>query len=357
MKPRMLQPVLPFFALPLLTMAAFGQTVGVSHPDQLNDSTPVTDSDHYVKPTHATTPDGIVTTAAPPSAPYVAPSVSYAAPQTSAPSSLPATRQTGYSQTGYADSYAATGPAPAPASAETGMPPTPALIVRQPGSAPTPYAAPVNPPVQTASYRRETLSSTDGDNGIVTSVPEIPFQLNAGTVLRARLEQTISSENTPVGTRFSAQLLHEVSHRGEVLLPAGTMVRGRLTKVHGGKRITGAASLRLQPETVTLPDGTTYAFHATVSGLENFEDAHVNDEGTILEKTHPEIDAAALGLTTTAAAVTGAVIGGCVGAAVGATVGAGVGTYMWLNRDHQAMLPAGVSLLLSLDEPLQLNPR
>ena len=142
-----------------------------------------------------------------------------------------------------------------------------------------------------------------------------------------------------------------------MLLPAGTIIQGRVTKVHGGKRITGTAAIRLQPDAVAFPDGTMYPLHATVSGVEHFTDAHVNDEGTIVAKTHPEIDAAALGLTTGAAAVTGALVGGGVGAAVGATVGAGLGTYLWLNRDHQEYLPAGITLLLSLDEPMHLNPR
>ena len=205
--------------------------------------------------------------------------------------------------------------------------------------------------------RRESMASAENDNGIVMSVPEVPHQINAGTVLHVRLDQEISTETTPIGTHFTAQLIKEVSRSGEVLLPAGTIIQGRLTKAHGGKRITAAASLRLQPEAIAFPDGTSYPLHATVSGLENYSDSHVNDEGTIIAKTHPEIDAAALGLTTTAATVTGAVVGGGVGAAVGAGIGAGVGTYLWLNRDHQEMLPAGITLLLSLDEPLRLNPR
>ena len=335
MKNRMLQPVLPFLALPLMTVAAFGQMTGVSNPDSVNDTVPTTSqSEHYVKPARSSDRNATGTTAAVTATPQ-----SYAA-----------------SANGYANSYAATGPVPTTTASDPTMSPAPALIVRQPASATGSYLATPSPVVQTASVRREELESTDGDNGIVLTMPNVPHQINAGTVLRARLEQTIDTETTKVGTRFTAQLLTEVARSGEVLLPAGTILQGRVTKVHGGKRVSGAAAIRLQAESVAFPDGTTYALHATVSGIENFKDAHVNDEGTILAKTHPEIDAAALGLTTTAAAVTGAVVGGGVGAAVGAGIGAGVGTYMWLNRDHQEVLPAGIALLLSVDEPLQLNP-
>ncbi|MGI4828210.1 MAG: hypothetical protein ACRYFU_08480 [Janthinobacterium lividum] len=332
MKRSMLQPVLPFLALPLFTVAAFGQMTGVSHPDVTDDSTVPAQSEHYVKPSDAGSFGA--------NAPTSVPQATYAPPSS-----------------GYASSYAATGPAPSASAADSSAP-TPALIVRQPiATNPNACPEPTRPEVQNASIRRESMGAVENDSGVVTGVPYVPHQINAGTVLHVRLDQEISTETTPVGTHFTAQLIREVSRSGEVLLPAGTIIQGRLTKSHGGKRISGAASLRLQPEAIAFPDGTSYPLHATVSGLENYSDAHVNDEGTIIAKTHPEIDAAALGLTTTAGTVTGAVVGGGVGAAVGAGVGAGLGTYMWLNRDHQEMLPAGVTLLLSLDEPLQLNPR
>lgn len=336
MKTRILRPVLPFLALPLLTASALAQTTGVAHPD-MNDETPVSRSlaDHYVKPSH----NGSVTTA---------PAVRVRTQTTvTAPESYPAT----------ATSYPSTGPAPettvvSQTSTQTSS--EPVLLARHP--LPT-ASAPIScAPVETASAQplRRDLG---GDEGIVLTVPEHPHELRAGTILRVRLDQTISTEETHAGARFSAQLLAPAGHSGEVLLPAGSTVLGRVTKVHGGKRISGSAAIRLQPETVNLPDGTSYHLAATVAGLEGYTDSKVTEEGTILAKNHAGIDAAALGLTTGAGAVTGAIVGAGVGAAVGAGIGAGVGTYMWLNRDHQETLPAGIGLLLSLDEPLLVNPR
>ena len=338
MKTSLLRPVLPFLALPLLTASALGQTTGVAHPDSDSDTTIQTQAgtDHYVKPTHAATSEAV-----------------QASTQTTA--STPATEPQSYPAT--ASSYPATGPASAAPVTREMAPAEPTLSERRPlppvsisGSAAT------CAPVQTA-HADEGRRELDGDDGIVLAAPDRAHELHAGTILRVRLDQTVSTEETPVGTRFSAQLLSAAGHSGEIMLPAGSTVLGRVTKVHGGKRITGAASLRLQPDTVNLPDGTSYHLAATVSGLEGYTDSKVNGEGTIIAKTHPEVDVAALGLTTGAAAVTGAVVGGGVGAAVGAGIGAGVGTYLWLNREHQETLPSGTGLLLSLDEPLQVSPR
>ena len=341
MKTCIFRPVLPFVALPLLTASALGQTTGVSHPDSNDETTTIAQpavqmqaqpsADHYVKPSRT--------------ASDAASSVQIETTVTT-PDSYPAT----------ATSYPATAPAPVTVTQQVGAvaTPAPALIERRP--LPTPSTAVSCAPVQSAGLRPASREPGN-DDGVVMSVPERPHELHAGTILRARLDQQLSTEETRVGARFSAQLLAPAGHSGEVMLPAGSIIFGRVTKIHSGKRITGSAAIRIQPETVNLPDGTSYRLAATVSGLDGYTDSHVNDEGTILAKNHAAIDAAALGLTTTGGAVAGAMIGAGVGAAVGAGIGAGVGTYMWLNRDHQEMLPAGTTVLFSLDEPLTVTPR
>ena len=324
MKNRLLQTALPFLALPLLATPALAQSTGVSHPEQLPDTATAQEGDHYVKPSqlNQTTVSSQPAMAAPAPAPEV--------------------------------SYPATGPAPTAAAPDPSAPAVPALIVRQPAT-PAPSTARYAPtPVETASVA--SLAEGD-DSGYVREVPSAPHQLHEGTVLKARLRQTISTERTPVGTSFSAELLADVGHSGEVLLPAGSVIHGRVAAIHGGHRITGLAAIRLQPEEVTLPDGSSYRLRATVSDLEGTEDAHVNDEGAIQPKTHPKAVAATLAFTTGTAAVAGAVVGGGVGAIVGASIGAGIGAIWWLKRDHQETLFAGTTLFFSTDEPLQFNPR
>ncbi len=333
----LLRPMLPFLALPMLAASALAQTTGVSHPDT-DDTAAVApaQTDHYVKPSR----NGAAISSSP-TAVEVQTQTTVTEPQAE-PQSYPAT----------ASSYPATGPAPTVTTVQTTTA-TPALIERRP--LPAAAASPNScAPVQTASLQSERRE-IGTDEGIVMAVPDRPHELRIGTVLKGRLDQTISTEETPAGTRFSMQLLAPASSAGEVLLPAGSTILGRVTKLHGGKRIHGAATIRLQPDSVNLPDGTSYRIAATVSGLEGYTDSKVTEEGTIVAKTHPEIDAAALGLTTGAGAVTGAVVGGGVGAVVGAGIGAGVGTYMWLNREHQETLPSGIAVLFSLDEPLQVN--
>jgi hypothetical protein len=271
-----------------------GQTTGTSHPEQLNDTitaAPPQSSSHYVKPS----PDV------------------YAAPDATANTNLPAATQQ---------------------------------------AAPIVEAAPPDP--ETAILRRAPAPSVDPDAGIVTSVPEIPGQMNEGTILHAKLQTPLSTNESHVGDTFLAALTRPVTQNGAVLLPIGSQIRGRVSEVHGGRRISGRASIRLQPDFITLPDGTSRRLYAEVIGLDNLSDAHVNSEGTIVGSGHPKAALTAVGASTGAGAITGAVLGGGVGAAVGAGIGAGAGTIWWLKRDIQQELPVDTRLAFSLDQPLSL---
>ncbi len=353
------QPLFSALALPLLAASGLAQTTGVAHPDTPDDTVQTTGqpatTDHYVMPSHVNAP------APAPAQAYTA-TATYPVQNPGTAVSYPATAvsypATAVSYPATAVSYPATGsaaqPIPAPGDqAPQSTEPSPALLTRQPGAGqPSSFAA--YPPAETAAARHERLA--DGDYGIVTEVPAQPFELPAGTVLKTRLDTHIGTEETRVGTQFTAQLLAEAGHGGHVLLPAGSVIRGRVTTAHGGRRIAGSAALRLQPESITLPDGVVYRLDATLSDVEGADIVHVNSEGTVKPKTDVKATAAVLGGTAAVAAVTGAVIGGGVGALVGAGIGAGIGTVVWLRQDQQATLPVGTTLFFSLDQSLQLNP-
>lgn len=278
-----------------------GQVSGVSHPEELND---------------------VISTTAP-AAHYTKPSPAIA---------LPATAQ----ET----------PAPALHSRENLVPAAPV----------TEAAAVVLPaPLATAPVRRsdrELEVTDDPTSGVVTEVASAANELTPGTVLRAVLREGVSTKETRTGTVFTAVLSEDVLNHARILLPAGTVITGRVTEARGGRRIGGNAAIHLQPDTLTLPGATPVAFAAEVIDLDHFKDAHVNSEGTIMANEHTKGTLAALGLTTASATVAGAMMGGGVGAVVGAGVGISAGTVWWLKRDRQEVLPAGTAIVFSLDRSL-----
>lgn len=320
MKPSSLTPFVPALILPFLALAAPAQQMtGTSHPDDTSESTVQTD--HYVKPSKADVP-------------------------------------------AYQDSYPATSSQPrllireqgsSVSPVDAGGGPSPASVAVTVQGVPYVPAAPA--PIETANAAVARAGADPSDGQIVLDVPSRPHELHRGILMHARLRESLSTQRTPEGAVFTAELLSDVGHHGEVMLPAGSLIRGHVTSVHGGKRITGGASMHLRPETVSLPDGTLYHLDAQLTDLNSTQDLRVNDEGTIVLRSNAKAAAAVVGGIAGTAAVTGAVIGGGVGAAVGAIAGAGVATAVYLKRDVQESLPAGTDVIFALDQALVITPR
>jgi hypothetical protein len=214
-------------------------------------------------------------------------------------------------------------------------------------------------PYQPAMAKIEAASDApvaDPDGQIVTSVPDVEGQLHEGTLLRVKMQEGLSTIDTVQGSRFTAELTEAVMKDGQTVLPVGSVLDGIVTEVHGGKRITGAAALHLEPTGVTLPDGTHYAVHAQLVGTDQMKRVKIDGEGTMLRRDHPKEMLAVMGGATGAAAVAGGLIGGGVGAVVGAGIGAGVSTVVWLRQDRQAVLPKDSELVFSLLTPMMLKP-
>jgi hypothetical protein len=235
------------------------------------------------------------------------------------------------------------------------------MPVQQAALKPTPYApaeaAPV--PVRMAEPMLDEggkfAATPDVDAGIVTRVPGPSNQLPVGTLVKVRLADDISTATTPAGTMFTAELIEAVERDGRVLLPAGSTLSGQVTEIHGGKRISGTASIHLRTFSVTLPDGTRYKLHGQVIDTNLYKETRVDREGTILRRDHAGKTAATMALTTGSGAAAGAVLGGVPGAVIGAGVGAGVSTVVWLKQDRQTELPVDTRITFSLIEPLTVG--
>lgn len=207
----------------------------------------------------------------------------------------------------------------------------------------------------TATGQASALPDVDGE--IVTRLPGPSNQLPVGTLISARIREAISTETTVQGSSFTASLTEPILRDGAVLLPAGSVVSGRVSEVHGGKRITGPAAIHLQPVSVTLPDGTRYPLRGQVIDTGVYNHTKVDSEGTILRRDHAKATVSELGLATGAGAAAGAVFGGVPGALIGGAVGAGVGTTVWLKQDKETEVPAQTLITFSLNEPLTVGGR
>jgi len=216
-------------------------------------------------------------------------------------------------------------------------------IVQVEQSAPT--------PVQPELTARGTTVDPDGD--IVHPQPLRPGELGEGTTIRVELLDRLSTTSSERGEAFRCRVASDVLQGGQVLIPAGAEIDGRVAEVSSG-HAGGRGSMRLQPETVILANGSRYMLHADVTGTPGSR-TRVGGEGTILPASRLKRDGIEYGGAVGGGAITGAVIGGPVGALTGSLIGAGAVTAHLLISHPQATLEPGTVLIFSLSQPLLLE--
>jgi len=194
----------------------------------------------------------------------------------------------------------------------------------------------------------------DPDGDIVHPHPLRRGELQEGTTIRVRLLDRLSTKAVEPGEPFRTRVTADVMQGGEMLIPAGTEIDGRVAQVSTG-RLGGHGSMRLQPETVVLPDGTRYTLHAQVTGSAG-SNTHVVGEGTITPGSRMKRDGVEYGAAVGAGVVTGAIVAGPAGALTGGLIGAGAITVHLLVNHPQATLEKGTTLLFTLTDRLYLPP-
>ena len=143
------------------------------------------------------------------------------------------------------------------------------------------------------------------------AVPPQTLTLPAGTVVRVRIDEWLSSDHNLTGDSFSAVLDQPIVVDGWVVARRGQAQTGRVSVVKKGGHGEGASQLGVELPELTLVDGQQLPLQT-----ELFQTSAGTNHGQ---------DAAIIGTTTGMGAVIGAIAGRGVGAAIGAGVGATAG--------------------------------
>jgi hypothetical protein len=204
--------------------------------------------------------------------------------------------------------------------------------------------------VAPALNQRATASDPDGD--IVHPAPLPPGTLGEGAVIRVRLMDRLSTAMNENGDTFRTRVVSDVIQDGQVLIPAGAEIDGKVDSVSTG-HFAGHGSMRLQPEFVILADGSRFHMYAETTGAPGSNDK-VGGEGAITPGSRLKKVGIEYGAGAGAGVVTGAIVGGPGGALAGGIIGASVITVHLLVDHPQATLEDGAVLLFTLNEPLHL---
>ena len=177
----------------------------------------------------------------------------------------------------------------------------------------------------------------------------------AGTALMARLETTLATFSNKPGDPFHARLTQDVVLNGKTVIPAGTTIEGRVTRVSEPRRISGKPTIGILPEALILPTGERFFLDATLVDTNAGRDTDVNQEGEFKGSGHDRRDQIETGGGTAGGMLVGGLIGGPPGILIGGIVGAGSTGAHWLSKHRSATLMAGTELTLELNRPLAMT--
>jgi len=181
------------------------------------------------------------------------------------------------------------------------------------------------------------------------------LSLPAGTVLKVKLENTLTTFSSKAGDPFSDRVTKEVQLDGKTVIPIGTTVQGRVTRASEPRRIAGKPTIAIFPETVVLPSGERFMLNASLVDTNLRAASDVNDEGQFKGAGHDGKDLTEIGMATGGGMLVGGLAGGGKGLLIGGMVGATATVTHWLAKHRSAAIPAGTELTMELTRPLMMT--
>ena len=175
--------------------------------------------------------------------------------------------------------------------------------------------------------------------------------LSPGTAVYMKLQSTLATFMNKPGDQFWGTISQPVMESGKVVIPAGSTVVGRVTKVSEPRRLAGKPTIGLHPDSVTLPNGSKYALSAVLVDTSLRDGSDVNEEGQFKGNGHDSHDTRETAVGGGAGLVLGALMGGAKGGLIGAGVGAGATMAHWLIKRRSATLAAGTVLIFEISRP------
>jgi len=177
---------------------------------------------------------------------------------------------------------------------------------------------------------RSTSTSSSSGSSSASGRSSIP----TGQEIDVRLQKELTSDTAQVEDRFEATTAVDLYRGNDVLIPAGSMMRGVVSSVNRASRTDRKGSMTVAFDQVTV-NGRAYPMRGTVTQA--------------LESEGIKGEIGRIGAGSAVGAIIGGIIGGTKGALLGVLIGGG-GTIA-ATEGKDVHLPAGTVLRVRMDTP------
>ena len=210
--------------------------------------------------------------------------------------------------------------------------------------------------------RAKTASALAAQNGGANAALVGPvfatYTLPQNQYFRLRMNQTLNSGTSRVGDRFQATVVTPVYASGVEVVPAGSIVEGRVISVSPARTRGREGQMAVQFDSVIVPDGTNHQLEGALTELQDSHAGKVDAENEVSGNSSDKRNVAYVGGGTVGGAVIGGAIGGGKGAGIGALIGAGAGVAgVMLTKGKDAELRSGTEIGMVTVRPITFTVR
>ena len=174
------------------------------------------------------------------------------------------------------------------------------------------------------------------------------YSVGQGTRFQVTLDQELSTQFSAVGDLFTTTTVAPLMDGDNVVIPAGTKIRGEVTQAQKSGGSGKPAILTVKFDNFTV-DGQTYPISLSITEA-TVETVGRDDTGDKALK---------IGVGAAAGAIVGQLIGKNTGATLaGAAVGAAAGTGLQMaTEDVDAIIREGTQMTVETDEPVTVRKK
>jgi hypothetical protein len=229
-------------------------------------------------------------------------------------------------------------------------------------------AKPADAPAQAAGAAQTNSAAQAKESSAAPAgapVAEAPdpnaMVIPAGTKIPLSLAQAISTKNAREGDPVYAQTTFPFVVKDRILVPAGTYIQGKISRVQHAGRSKTRAELLLHFTSMIYPSGYTVMLPASVENTPGADDNSVKDkEGTIQadKDTGKRVEDAAKGAAVggTVGSIGGLAAGGLNGARYGGLAGlAGGVAWALLKHGPDVKLGVGTSIEMEIQRAIPVD--
>lgn len=188
---------------------------------------------------------------------------------------------------------------------------------------------------------------------VVAAVPL--FTVDSGTVIRARMNSTLTSKTAVVGNTFTSTVTEPVyASNGVVVIPTGSTLTGRITSVKKAAKSGEPGQIDVAFVSTRLPNGSVRSINGSLTDLESGKTKSDNEGGATAGKMKNR-KIIFIGGGAAGGAVLGAMVGGGKATAIGAIIGAGAGFLgERLMKGPEAEVKSGTEFSVLLNQAIRM---